>query len=115
MRLRQAETAMKHFVAQLALIDPMLALRSAWHRSSPEAVVMTGSVGFTGWLASINWSAGLSFCCIAVPMIYGVVLQCRSQWKRNQLDDELYRLKAIAALSAPAQPATNATDAGAGP
>jgi hypothetical protein len=79
---------------RLADLDPMAALHGAWDRSSPAAAITTGSLGFTGYLASVNWSASLAFVCFAVPLIFGALLQLVRQWKYMEIDVETYRSKA---------------------
>lgn len=82
-----------NIIDQLARLDPAAALHEAWHRSSPATVIATGSVGFTGYLASVNWSAALAFVCVALPMLFGTCLQLYRQWKFALVDIEVYQRK----------------------
>ena len=96
---------MNDHLFRLSLVDPLTALHDAWHTTSPEGVVATGGIGFAGYLASVNWSAALTFVCLAGGLIFGTVCQCWKQWSQMTIDVETYRRKAAAAAPSPEDPA----------
>jgi hypothetical protein len=67
----------------LAQIDPQKALHDYWRESNPEAHITIGSTGFGAWCAGVNWAAVLAFLGVAIPIVFGVVMQCYKQYRLN--------------------------------
>ena len=70
----------------LAQIDPQKALHDYWRESSPEAHITIGGTGFGAYLAGVNWAAIVGFLGVAIPIGFGVAMQCWKQFKLAALE-----------------------------
>ena len=65
----------------LAKVDPKLALHETWKAASPEVHLGTSGAGFTAWLAGLDRIAVMAFFATAIPLVWGVVVQCWAQYR----------------------------------
>lgn len=70
---------MRTLLLTLAQLDPTAALHDAWKAQNPEIHVASGGAGFAAWLSGLNWAAIASFIAVAVPLAFGVLMQCYKQ------------------------------------
>jgi hypothetical protein len=76
---------MRHFLLAFAQIDPTEALHQTWTNSSPEVHVASAGTGFAAYLSGINWAAVGAFVAVAVPLGFGVIVQCFKQVRIAQI------------------------------
>jgi hypothetical protein len=85
-------------------IDPSRALHAAWHATAPEPFLAIGGGGCAALAAGINWLAIASFVGVAVPLAWGIIVQCRKQWVIANLEIDAARRRL--AEPAAAEPTT---------
>jgi hypothetical protein len=76
---------MRHFLTAMAQVDTRSALHESWNNASPEVHVATWSTGFAAWFAGVNWAAVATFLTMAIPLAFGLVVQCFKQIRIAQI------------------------------
>ena len=76
---------MREFILAVAQVDAGQAFCDSWHTQTPEVHVATGGYGFAAWFSGINWAAVASFVAVAVPIAFGVLVQCYKQVRLAQI------------------------------
>lgn len=70
------------------------AVHDHWRKSSPEVHYLLGTTGFVGWMASVNWSAVLSFVCLAAVSLIGTGIELYRRWELVKIELDVRRKQA---------------------